>query len=79
MLDLQTWPPPPPRVNRTAGRPYILVGAALILVGIVLAALAIANVRSLGGACGLGIIAGVAIGTGLLALLYAVARGRLRV
>ena len=56
-----------------------MAGAALLVVGCVLAALAIANVRSFGGACGLGIIAGVAIGAGLLALLCAVARGRLRV
>ena len=79
VLDLQTWPPPPPQMNRTAGRPYALAGAALLVGGCVLAAFAIANARSFEGAFGLGIIAGVAMGIGLLALLYAVARGRLRV
>ncbi len=79
MLDTQTWPPPPPRVNRAKAMPYIVAGAALLIVGIVLAAFAIANAQALGGACGLSIIAGVTVGTGLLLLMYAYARGQLRV
>ncbi len=55
------------------------IAVALLVVGFILAAVGIANARASGGLCGLPLLAGVTIGTGILALIYAVVRGRMRV